>query len=130
MDNKILLISHSPNHIWLNCLQRAVKSWGLIDTANPGETLTQVLTKYALILVEATAREDVEIYISRIIAANPDAKIVVFSSAPNWEEAKKVFRAGASDYIKQSLDEKKLRRELEPILGNRSKQHLYLEEIE
>jgi DNA-binding NtrC family response regulator len=130
MKNHILLISHSSNHIWHNCLQRAAKPWGLIDTEQPGEIFNLDLTKYALIIIEAIAQEDMEIFIGRIRAANPDVKIVVFSAAPNWEEAKKVLLAGASEYIKPSLDEDKLRRELEPILEEITKQHLYREEID
>jgi DNA-binding NtrC family response regulator len=124
MENHILLISHSSNHIWHNCLQRAVKPWGLIDTAQPGETINLDLTKYALIVIEAIAQEDMEVFIGRIKDANPEVKIVVFSAAPNWEEAKKVLLAGASDYIEPSLDEDKLRRKFVPMLDQISKHHL------
>jgi DNA-binding NarL/FixJ family response regulator len=123
MENHILLISHSSNYIWQNCLQRAVKPWGLIDSTTHWDILHLDLTKYVLIVLEAIAQEDITNFIERIRDANPDAKIVVFSAAPHWEEAKKVLLAGASDYIEPSLDEDNLRRKFMPMLEQISKHH-------
>jgi DNA-binding response OmpR family regulator len=116
MPNKFLLIGQNINPVWLDCLKLALQQWGEVQIVAPLDIFHHNMQNYGLILIEANASADMELYIARVKGIAPGAKIVIFSAAPNWEEAKRVLLAGASDYIKQTLNEKKLRKEIEPLI--------------
>jgi DNA-binding response OmpR family regulator len=116
MPNKFLLIGQNINPVWLDCLKLALQHWGEVQIVAPLDIFNHNMQNYGLILIEANANADMELYIARVKGIALGAKIVIFSAAPNWEEAKRVLLAGASDYIKQSLNEKKLRKEIEPLI--------------
>jgi DNA-binding NtrC family response regulator len=55
-----------------------------------------------VILVDASAVNDIENLVATIRARNPLWPIVVISSCPTWEKARAAFGAGAADYLSGS----------------------------
>lgn len=107
MNSKILLIEGASDRRWINALRQATskleKSLEVIGLSD----LERVMSwrNYALVLLDAGIPGDLSTIIRRIHSRSLDARIVVFSSAPGWKEAREVLLAGAIDYDRKSLRE-------------------------
>jgi DNA-binding NtrC family response regulator len=72
--------------------------------------------EYALVVIDAGAVEEAAKLTAWLLATTPDLPIVVATASPTWQRARQVLKAGASDYIRKTLDEEKTRRELGAVL--------------
>jgi DNA-binding NarL/FixJ family response regulator len=104
-SKRILLLDGRNVSYWLETLQRAVSALdGALEIV--GEASIQRISwrDYDLVILDASVFSDLPSTISWIRSQDPEARIVVFSTAPVWKQAREVMRAGAIDYAGKSLD--------------------------
>jgi DNA-binding NarL/FixJ family response regulator len=104
-SKKILLLDGRDVSYWLEALQRAVSALdGALEIV--GEASIQHISwhDYDLVILDASVFSDLPSTISWIRSQDPEARIVVFSPAPDWKQAREVMLTGAIDYAPKSLD--------------------------
>lgn len=112
-----LLIGTTTETRWPKVLKDALSPLGELHIASERETIRAVSEReYDVILVDAGAVQDIIQMIGRLRSQQPRARIVVVTASPTWQQSRAVFRAGAADYIRKSLDKKKLRTQIEAVL--------------
>jgi DNA-binding NtrC family response regulator len=100
-----LLINGACDHYWRKILEEALAPLGTLEVGKEEDAVKLVrLGSYDLVIVDATAVEDVPLLVARIRAQQSDARIVVATASPTWTRARKAFQSGATDYIRKSLD--------------------------
>jgi DNA-binding NtrC family response regulator len=113
-----LLINSLREPYWLQTLKKALSSLGTLHTRTENDITNLVLEgDYNIIIVDATATTDTPLLISRILAQQPEAKVIVVTASPTWRRAKAAFRAGAVDYIPKSMTLTELRSIFEALLA-------------
>jgi len=114
-----LLIGKKAETQWPLVLQRALSPLGKLRVISREEAV-QVMSRrrYDVIIVDAGVVEDTEVVqlVLRLRAQQPEARIVVASASPTWRRAREVLQAGATDYIRKSLDEEELRSKIQQVL--------------
>ncbi|MEM4168160.1 MAG: response regulator [Candidatus Caldarchaeum sp.] len=112
-----LLIGTTAETRWPEVLKDALSPLGELHIASERETIRAVSEReYDVILVDAGAIQDLIQMIGRLRSQQPRARIVVVTASPTWQQSREVFRAGAADYIRKSLDKGKLRAQIEALL--------------
>jgi DNA-binding NtrC family response regulator len=108
MQSKILLFEKCKDLHWHNAIEQAANSLGQSLETGIISELEYSLDRndYSLIVFDATNICNLSQKIKQIHIRNPDARIIVFSSAPEWKEATEVMIAGAMDYQRKYLGEK------------------------
>jgi DNA-binding NtrC family response regulator len=108
LEPKILLIEGTSDLHWVNILRRAISRLGKsLVTMGVAEIERKTSWKdFELIIFDAKIARGLPQIISQIRSQTPDARIIVFSSAPEWKEATEVMLAGALDYERKPLVEK------------------------
>jgi DNA-binding response OmpR family regulator len=118
---KILLVHKNKDPSWTTVVKEAVADIAEITAVKPMAVPREIRSKrYDLILIHAASTPDV----SRLVRETRKqdvAPIVVVAASPSAEAARGVFRAGASDYVLQSVNEKELRAYLLETLGRNRK---------
>ena len=74
------------------------------------EDTTRLLrfSAYDAIIIDATVVENILSLIATIRHQQSTAKIIVAATSPTWTWAREIFLAGATDYIKKTLDKEEL----------------------
>ncbi len=113
-----MVISNDPASAWLRSVSDAFRSLGQLQVASEQEVAVHIKVKdYDLMVLDATAiGGDIAALVARLHEERPDVPIVVATTSPTWQRAREVFRAGASDYIRKSLDKGKTLASLQGIL--------------
>jgi len=118
MAKTILAVSNALNSSWLRALGDAQSPRGALHVKSEQEAW--VLGQgpcYALILLDAAGIDgDIAGLIEHLRQERPRVPIVVATTSPTWQRARLVFRAGANDYIRKSLDRDVIRKSLEEFL--------------
>jgi two-component system, OmpR family, response regulator len=108
MSYRFLLIGDNKDH-WRMVLQSALSSLGEMDVCSQHKSLEFALAKeYDVVILDAAAVEDEQPLISQLRSRKRRLPIVVVTAAPAWKRARKVFLAGATDYILKSYDKEEL----------------------
>jgi DNA-binding NarL/FixJ family response regulator len=114
---KSFLLIGSSTSRWPTVLEKALLPLGTLITAKEEEAVGKVVSDcYDIAIIDARCVTDVRQMISRLRARRPETRVVVATLSTDWREAREVLRAGASDYILQAEDEKKLRSKIKEIL--------------
>ena len=117
MQATFLLIDGAREHYWPQLLGEALASYGTLHVKTAEDAIPFVRQAHTeLIIIDATAIEDVPGLIARLRAERLDPKIVVVTASPTWTRARSAFRAGALEYIRKSLNILELRATFENIL--------------
>jgi DNA-binding NtrC family response regulator len=118
MARNLLVISNDPDSAWLQTVGDALRPLGKLQVASEQEVLVQIKVKdYDLIILDATAISgDIAALVARLHAERPDVPIVVATTSPTWQRARQVLMAGASDYIRKSLDRERTLASLREVL--------------
>jgi CheY-like chemotaxis protein len=104
-----LLINGIRERRWRRVLEEALAPLGTLQVGKEEDAVEVVLQQsYDVIIVDATVVKDVPLLVSRIRTQQPDARIVVATASPAWQRAREVFYAGATDYIRKSLNEEEI----------------------
>lgn len=75
-----------------------------------------------LVILDAAAFDNLGQTISDLRGAYLSAKVLVFSSLPDWRQAREALLAGAIDYLPKSLDRKQAPVKLREALEKRAPQ--------
>lgn len=103
-----LLVSGSPNH-FAKKLRDILTPLGYLDVDVENSAVKRILEcDYTLIIIDSTTSSSVPLLVSRIRSQRSDSRIIVATASPTWTRAREVFRSGAIDYIKKSLDKSEL----------------------
>ena len=114
---KFLLIAPSPDDTWVTILRNALNSLGQLESISESEIAFRILQEhYDLIIIDAVVLDDSEAIIASLHQKQPNTPIVVVTTSPTWQRARRVFLAGATDYIRKSLDADKLLTSFQKIL--------------
>ena len=115
----LLVVSNDANSVWLRTFGDALQSLGKLEVASEQEAPVQVeLGDYDLMVLDATSiGGDVAALVARLHREWPYVPIVVVTTSPTWQRARQVFLAGASDYIRKSLDTERTLADLCGVLG-------------
>jgi DNA-binding response OmpR family regulator len=102
---------------WPLVLEQALSSLGNLVVVSE-EDASQLVAKniYDMIIVDAGAVRDVLRLVSYLRMAQPQTRIIVATASPTWQRAREVLKAGATDYIRKSQDEKKLLSDIQTVL--------------
>lgn len=104
------------DQFWPTRLSEAIEPLGHLNTATLLKA-TQIVQEndYALIILDTTVIDEADAveFIKRLRKIKPEARVLVVTASPSWTRAREVFRAGAVDYIKRSINIKELRDEVQ-----------------
>jgi len=109
MTIRFLLITDPHDSSWQYWLEQALMPLGQLRVVQADYAVSQIAEEeYNIVIVDATAIEEVELLASRLRATRPDCRIVVMTASPTWQRARAAFEAGAIDYIPKSFNKDKL----------------------
>ncbi len=107
---RFLLINGSQSKYWHRTLKSALAALGELDAVEEKDALATISgCEYSLVFVDATAVAEPPGLVRQIRSRCQNLPIIVASAVPQWEQARKVMRAGATNYISKSYDEEELR---------------------
>jgi DNA-binding NtrC family response regulator len=104
-----LLINGTRERRWLQLLQEALSPLGKLQAEEERKAIERLSAQeYDIVILDATLIDDVPLLISRIRAQRPDARVVVATASPTWTRAREAFYAGATDYVRKSLNKEEI----------------------
>lgn len=93
------------DHYWLEILQEAVSALdGSLEVISEFDKQHISWRYYDLVILDASVFGDLPSTIFWIRSQCSEARIVVFSPAPAWKQARETMLAGATDYTRKSLN--------------------------
>ncbi len=102
---KILHIGGHDNSTWVTILGNSLTPLGQLDAISDSEIASYLHQKhYDLIILDAATLNNVETLITNLHQQQPNIPIVVMTTSPTWQRARRVLLAGATDYVRKSLD--------------------------
>ena len=105
MAERFLLVSNQPNSAWAVALRAALEPARQVDVVPPAGALAQSQQEsYALIVVDAAELDDLPAMIKALHWQKLAVPVVVATASPTWQNAREAFLAGATDYLRKSLD--------------------------
>ena len=106
---QFLLLDGADDSYWKAWLIETLTPLGILRVA-PADTGVPNADAEpdGLIIIDATAVEDVEELVSRLRTERPERRIVVVTASPDWVHARAAFEAGAADYLPKTLSPKQL----------------------
>lgn len=117
-SKKILLLGNRDDHYWLRILEEAISTLnGVLEIADEASVHTVSWHDHDLVILDASVFGDLASTVRCIRSRNPEARVVVFSPAPTWKQAREVMLAGAKDYARKSLDRANILSTLEKNLA-------------
>jgi len=100
--NSFLLIGNLCESYWHQTLKEALSNIGSLEIQSEESSLSLVLKKnFSLIIVDAGGVYNPSCLVSRIREVQPDARIVVMTASPTWKQAREMFYAGVTDYMRK-----------------------------
>lgn len=112
MDAVTLLISNTPQTDFAQRLQGAAVGLARIKWVPPKKKISDGWLKKlnpALIVIDVTGMADLTALISIAHFEIPQARIVIASALPNWQQARDAYQSGAVDCLLKSVSEEELR---------------------
>lgn len=107
---RFLLINGSQSKYWRLSLKSALAALGELDAVEEKDALATLSDcEYSLVFMDATSVAEPPCLVERIRSRWQNLPIIVASAMPQWEQARGVMRAGATNYISKSYDEEVLR---------------------
>jgi DNA-binding NtrC family response regulator len=118
MRNNILVVSNKTDSAWLHTVAKAAHVLGQVQIVAEKAALAQLSAQgYDLIVLDAAeTTTDVATLVTQLRDAHPNVPIIVATTSPNWQRARQAFRAGASDYVRKSLDVSRTTESLKDLL--------------
>lgn len=104
MNTNLLVVSNQRETDWLAILREFLGTSGTLHIVSEAGAIGEISrTHYDLIVIDATTVQEPAKLVSHLRGQRRDARIVVLTISPTWQEARDVLRAGAIDYF-DSLD--------------------------
>lgn len=118
---QFLLVTNKTRSTWVKTVRDAVSNSGQLRLVSEGRALTEMEhAVYDIVLIDTTAVDNIVFLVASLHAKRPEAKIIVGTLSNDWQPAREVLRAGATDYIPKSLSSKELASTLAGYLENAS----------
>lgn len=112
-----LLVSQATETPWVQAIQRVLSTLGEWRILPEREAVNAISRhRYDLVIIDAGAVRNAASLVSRLQAKQVDLRTVVFTSSPTWQRAREVLQAGATNYVRKSLDEKEIQAAIESTL--------------
>jgi DNA-binding NtrC family response regulator len=109
VEANFLLIISRHGLPWLQVFKEALSPFGTLQFGREENAVALVMQQsYDLIIMDVTAVKDAPLLISCMRTQRPDARVIVIAGSPTWKQAREVFHAGATDYIRKSLNKGEL----------------------
>jgi response regulator of citrate/malate metabolism len=110
----LLLVADSVSSYWVANLAEAAAPLGELAVIESGKAMEYIIdTERDVIMLDSSLEGDVIEEVTRLRAEKPGCRVVVVTASPTWERARAAFRAGAVDYLPNTLSVKELRDSLE-----------------
>jgi DNA-binding NtrC family response regulator len=106
MRHNFLFIGKKMDLPSLDTLTKALTTLGELQFLSQKEAMEQIhASSYSLIFVDAAILDSKMLLISQIRTQLPNARILVLTASPTWRRAREALKAGAMDYLSNSLSE-------------------------
>jgi DNA-binding response OmpR family regulator len=116
-NHSFLLIGRNTETQWPLVLQQALSSLGKLYVVPEEEALQAVVQDhYDVIIIDAGTVRDAVLLTSHVRVHRPEARVIIATASPTWQRARKALQAGATDYIRKSLDKKELHARVQAVL--------------
>jgi len=108
-DKIFLVVSNKPDAPWACTLKEALTPLGQPHFVTEEEVLAQIGQRVYDLIIIASGDIEGEIgdWVKNLHQAYPNIPLVVTTNSPTWRRAREVFRAGATDYVRRTLDKEK-----------------------
>lgn len=118
MSADFLLIDGSPDDYWHKIIKEAFAPIAKVETVHEELAVNwSFATSYAVIIIDASVVKEVELLVARLHAQRPEIPIVVVTASPTWQRARAAFLAGATDYVRKTLDKDELQTIFKDVLS-------------
>jgi DNA-binding NtrC family response regulator len=119
-DKNFWVVSNKPESPWAKTVQDALAPLGQAHFATEAEAVTQIGQYSCDLIIIASGDIEGEIgsLVQKIHEVKPDVPLVVTTNSPTWRRAREVFLAGATDYIRRTLDKEKILSFYQNVLQN------------
>ncbi len=109
MDKRFLLVNGAQEDPWHGVIEEALSKLGSLRVCKTND-VTELLREqiFDVVIIDATTVKDIPLFVARLRLLSRDAKIVVTTALPTWEQAREIFYVGAADYIPKSLNKQEL----------------------
>jgi len=106
----IIGISNNPESPWMAAIQSVVdQNCQFIPAKQDEVQLILQENKSDLILIEASSiTSNIGALVSSLEDLSPKTPIIVVTHSPTWQNARDIFKAGAADYVRSTLNKKEL----------------------
>ncbi len=111
MTNKVtfLLVSDATDDYWCAMLKETLTPLGPLYLCSEKETLSLISEQaFTLIIIDAAFVMIPARLVSQIREQHPAIRIVVVTASPTWKQARRIFYAGATDYMRKLLNKKEI----------------------
>lgn len=107
---EIIVVSNKTQSEWLFAVKKALEPLGKVQIMSENDALDQLaVVSPALIIADASAIDkNLTSYVNQLHNSHPTLPIIVVTTSPTWRRARSIFLAGATDYIRKSLDISKI----------------------
>ena len=101
-----LLFSNFDHDYWLETFITTSSSRLNVQVCPDHDVLAALDRSECLdfIIIDAVSVSDAIQVVTTIRAHRPDLKVIVVTTSPTWKQARRVFYAGATDYVRKSSD--------------------------
>jgi DNA-binding response OmpR family regulator len=107
---RFLLIDGTSDEHWHTVFANALIPLGLLRTGTEDEAVQLVHSdSYDVIFLDASAIQKLTALVRALRAVQAGTPILVLTASPTWDLARELFRAGATDYLRKSLNPESLR---------------------
>ena len=103
---KVLLVNGQSGRYWIDLLRRSVLDLGgTLTVLEQRDAKEEMLADFDLIILDASAVDDLALTIRTIRSIHPLLRIVVVSPTPHWKQARESLVAGGTDYVRKVEDQ-------------------------
>lgn len=109
MTHNFILIADKPSR-WRKRLKEAISPVGELRTLTEkkARTLSQTSRNDVVIIDESRVKRAEELINAFSTQFNPPPIVVLCARPPDWEHALRLFKAGATDYVRRYIEKDKL----------------------
>jgi DNA-binding NtrC family response regulator len=103
---------------WPKLLEEALRPYGTLEVVSEAEAVDKMIDKnYEATILDCSSVKEAKLLIYRLLAQQPETRIVAVATAPTWELTRDVLQAGAIDCIRRLDNREDLQRTLNEILS-------------
>ncbi|HMN28354.1 MAG TPA: response regulator [Caldilineaceae bacterium] len=107
---RFLLIEGTSDEHWHTVFEKALNPLGELYTGTEDEAVQLVHSSaYDIIFLDASAINDLVALVTQLRHLLATTPIIVLTASPTWNLARDLFRAGATDYLRKSLNQEAVR---------------------